>query len=162
MIAIRNGAAAYVSKDRLFKLGPSIATVLSTAGEPTELTFRLLFQSSPDSYLVVTTALRIVAVTDSYCKATMIRREEILGRHLFDVFPDNPHTAGANDLRASLERVIDHGAPDSVELMRYDTRRPEDERAGEHSWKAMNYPVFDASGDLAYIIHRVEDILEKS
>jgi len=37
------------------------------------------------------------------------RREAIVGRHMFDVFPDNPADVGATgvrNLRASLERVL--------------------------------------------------------
>jgi hypothetical protein len=32
-----------------------------------------------------------VAVTDPYLHATMTKREVILGRGIFDVFPDNPN-----------------------------------------------------------------------
>ncbi|HEY6261853.1 MAG TPA: hypothetical protein VIW47_09675, partial [Nitrospiraceae bacterium] len=52
--------------------------------------FRALFDSAPGSYLVLTPSLVMVAVSDAYLRATMTRRKEILGRQLFDVFPDNP------------------------------------------------------------------------
>lgn len=52
--------------------------------------FQALFESAPGLYLVLTPALTIVAVSDAYLKATMTKREEILGRRLFEVFPDNP------------------------------------------------------------------------
>ena len=53
--------------------------------------FRVLFESSPGLYLVLTPDLHIVAVSDAYLRATMTRRDEILGRDIFDVFPDNPN-----------------------------------------------------------------------
>jgi PAS domain-containing protein len=52
--------------------------------------FQVLFESAPNLYLVLTPDLNIVAVSDSYLRATMTKREEILGRGIFEVFPDNP------------------------------------------------------------------------
>src|SRR3954471_5316712 len=69
--------------------------------------FRDLFESSPGLYLVLSPELCILAVSDAYLQATMTKRDAILGRPLFDVFPDNPDDAaatGVSNLRASLER----------------------------------------------------------
>jgi PAS domain-containing protein len=57
---------------------------------PQQPDFRLLFESVPGLYLVLTPALQIVAVSDTYLHATLTTRDAIIGRHLFDVFPDNP------------------------------------------------------------------------
>ena len=46
-------------------------------------------------------------MSDAYLQATMTKREEILGRGIFEVFPDNPDdpaATGVNNLGASLER----------------------------------------------------------
>ncbi len=67
--------------------------------------FRLLFESAPDFYLVLNPSFNIVAVSDAYAKATLTLREDILGRVIFDVFPDNPNdpnAEGVRNLRASL------------------------------------------------------------
>jgi PAS domain-containing protein len=71
--------------------------------------YRALFAAAPDPYLVLTPQFTIVAVNDAYLRATMTRRSEILGRGLFEVFPDNPddpEATGTSNLRASLERVL--------------------------------------------------------
>ena len=39
-----------------------------------------LFEATPTPYLILSAALRIVAVNDAYLQATMTRREQILGR----------------------------------------------------------------------------------
>ena len=70
--------------------------------------FRALFEGSPNLYLVLDPLFKIVAVNDAYCQATMTNRKTILGRDIFDVFPDNPAdlaATGVSNLRASLERV---------------------------------------------------------
>ncbi len=95
----------------------------------------------------------------------MTRREEILGRGLFDVFPDNPAdptATGVRNLRASLDRVRQNRAADAMAVQKYDIRRPEAEGGGfeERYWSPVNSPVFGPSGEIAYIIHRVEDVTE--
>ena len=52
--------------------------------------FQALFEHTPAPLLVLDPQLVIVAVTEAYLKATLTRREDILGRNIFDVFPDNP------------------------------------------------------------------------
>src|SRR4051812_7936144 len=57
---------------------------------PSPPDFRSLFESVPGLYLVLTPDLKIVAASDAYLKATMTSRVEVLGRSIFEVFPDNP------------------------------------------------------------------------
>lgn len=127
--------------------------------------FRTLFESAPGLYLVLSPDLTIVAVSDAYLRATMTGREDILGRGLFEVFPDNPDDpapTGVRNLRASLNRVLKHRAPDAMAVQKYDIRRPEAEGGGfeERYWSPVNSPVLAENGQIAYIIHRVEDVTE--
>jgi PAS domain S-box-containing protein len=129
------------------------------------LDFRSLFESAPDCYVVLDPELVIVAVSDAYLRATMTRREDVLGRGLFEVFPDNPDdpdATGVGNLRASLDRVRHDRVPDTMAVQKYDIRRPEAEGGGfeVRYWSPLNSPVLDANGALAYIIHRVEDVTE--
>ena len=52
-----------------------------------DLDFRLLFESSPDLYLILNANLEIVAVSNAYARATLTRREDILGKGIFQSFP---------------------------------------------------------------------------
>jgi len=127
--------------------------------------FQALFESAPGSYLVLTPTLVIVAVSDTYLRATMTKRGEILGRHLFDVFPDNPDdptATGVSNLRASLNRVVQNRSSDAMAVQKYDIRRPESDGGGfeERHWSPVNSPVLGAKGEVAYIIHHVEDVTE--
>ncbi len=127
--------------------------------------FQLLLESAPALYLVLTPQFTIAAVTNAYLQATMTHRYEIMGRSLFDVFPDNPddpHATGTRNLRASLNRVCRDKVPDTMAVQKYDIRRSDAEGGGfeERFWSPVNSPVFDAKGHLAYIIHRVEDVTE--
>lgn len=127
--------------------------------------FRRLFEEAPGLYLVLDPALVIVAVSDAYLRATMTRREDILGRGIFDVFPDNPDDTGATgerNLRASLDAVLRLRVTDVMAVQKYDIRRPESEGGGfeERFWSPSNSPVLGDDGGLAAIIHRVEDVTE--
>jgi signal transduction histidine kinase/ActR/RegA family two-component response regulator len=95
----------------------------------------------------------------------MTERECILGRGLFDVFPDNPDDPGASgvsNLSASLSRVLRGRVSDTMAVQKYDIRRPESEGGGfeERYWSPVNSPVFGSENEVAYIIHRVEDVTE--
>ncbi len=124
-----------------------------------------MFESAPGLYLVLTPQLDIVAVSDAYLRATMTTREQILGRGLFEIFPDNPadpDATGVRNLKASLDRVLQHRRPDVMAVQRYDVRRPDDPHGPfEHRyWSPFNSPVLSSGGSVQFIIHRVEDVTE--
>jgi len=136
-----------------------------TSGTVAPPDYRLLFESAPGPYLILTPDLTIAAVNEAYLTATMTKREEIVGRGLFEVFPDNPDdpaATGVRNLRTSLDRVRERRAPDTMAVQKYDIRRPESAGGGfeERYWSPTNVPVFDAQGKLMYIIHHVEDVTE--
>ncbi|HWI58257.1 MAG TPA: PAS domain S-box protein, partial [Bacillota bacterium] len=126
--------------------------------------FRALFESAPGAYLVLTPEnYGVVAVSDAYLRATMTERQSIMGKGLFEVFPDAPddlHATGARNLRASLQRVKANGRADVMAVQRYPIPRPPERGGGfeERWWSPINAPVFGPRGELAYIIHRVEDV----
>ncbi len=71
--------------------------------------FKLLFESAPGLFLVLRPDpdFTILGASDAYLRATLTEREKIVGRGLFEVFPDNPDdpdATGTSNLRASLDR----------------------------------------------------------
>jgi signal transduction histidine kinase/ActR/RegA family two-component response regulator len=139
----------------------AMASLAPNAGFP-DPDFRLLFESAPGLYLVLRPDLMIVAASDSYIEATMTRRDKIVGRNLFEAFPDDPDdpsATGMRNLHASLQRVIKTGLPDVMAVQKYAIRRGDGDFEERH-WSPVNTPVFGADKALAYIIHRVEDVTE--
>jgi len=125
--------------------------------------FKQLFESAPGSYLVLDPELTIVAVSEAYLVSTMTKRDEIVGRGLFDVFADNvddTEATGVSNLQASLDRVRRDAKPDTMAVQKYDIRRPESEGGGfeVRYWSPVNTPVLLEDGSLSCIIHRVEDV----
>ncbi len=128
-----------------------------------DLDFRLLFESSPDLYLVLNANLEIVAVSNAYLSATLTRREDILGKTMFQIFPDNPDdptAEGQRNLRASLQRVLQSGKPDTMPVQKYDIPRPDGVGFEERYWSPMNTPILGKDGSVAYVLHRAEDLTD--
>ena len=127
--------------------------------------FRAILEAVPELYLVLTPDLRIVAASDAYLQATMTRREDVLGRYMFEVFPDNPDEAyptGVKNLGQSFEKVLRSRAPHFMAVQKYDVRKPADRGAGfeERYWSPANFPVLDGQGRVSYLIHRVADVTD--
>ncbi len=127
--------------------------------------FRKLFESTPGLYLILRSDFTIVGVTDAYLQATKTVREQIVGKGLFEVFPDNPadpHATGADNLRASLQRVLKTRKTDAMAVQKYDIRKPESEGGGfeERFWSPVNSPIIGSNAEVDYIVHRVEDVTE--
>ena len=129
--------------------------------------FKLLFESSPGLFLVLdpSPSFTILGASNAYLNATMTTRDAVIGRGIFDVFPDNPadpDATGVANLRASLERVVTRQAKDTMAVQKYDIPRPAAAGGGfeDRYWSPCNMPVFSADGRLAYIIHRVEDVTD--
>lgn len=124
--------------------------------------FRALFEAAPGLYLILTPDLVIAGASDSYLRATMTCRDDIVGRGLFEVFPDNPDdpgATGAGNLAASLDRVLRFKRPDAMAQQKYDVRRP-DGVFEERYWNPLNAPVLDGAGEVQWLIHCVEDVTE--
>ena len=83
---------------------------------PQDHDYQSIFDAAPGNYLLLDPDFTIVGVNQCYLNATMTRREDIVGRGLFDIFPDNPDDPsadGVRKLRASLERVLAEKRPGS-------------------------------------------------
>ncbi|HSV44791.1 MAG TPA: ATP-binding protein, partial [Ramlibacter sp.] len=130
--------------------------------------FKSIFESVPGLYLVLlpdAPRYTIVAVSQAYASATKTVREQIVGRGIFQVFPDNPddpNATGERNLRASLDRVLAQREPDAMAVQKYDIPRPAAEGGGFEGryWSPLNTPVVAEAGALRYIVHRVEDVTE--
>ena len=130
--------------------------------------FKTLFETCPGLYLVIlpnTPTYTIIAVSDAYLKATMTTREFLIGKGIFEAFPDNPDDPEANgvlNLQTSLKRAVLSKTADTMAIQKYDIRRPEAQGGAfeVRYWSPVNSPVLGPDNKVRYIIHRVEDVTE--
>ncbi|WP_461489950.1 PAS domain-containing protein [Pontibacter sp. HJ8] len=123
-----------------------------------------VFESVPDLYLILSPDLIILTASDAYLKATYKARKDIQGKSLSDVFPAHaahPDLNASDNLRRSLEWVLDRKQPHQMGHQRYDVTQPGQAGALEKYWLPSNTPVLDSAGNVLYIIHKLEDITER-
>ena len=136
---------------------------------PSSSFFELAFNDSPIGNCLLSPNLdaTILAVNNALLQATSRRREDLVGKSLFEVFPpDLTDTAdtGVIALQHSLARVIETGKPDPLPVQRYPipvTTRGALTRFEERYWDAINVPVFDPDGTLLYISHHTTDVTKQ-
>ena len=136
-----------------------------TAVVPTarRIDFKELFESLPGRYLILDPDLAIIAVSDSYLSATRSRRDDLVGRNMFDVFPDDdPMSGQVKALQASLDFVLTNLIEDTMSVQKFELRRPSNgsDESEARYWSPVNSPVLNAEGQLTCIIHRVEDVTD--
>src|ERR1041385_4813536 len=93
----------------------------------TDTDYRAVFQALPGMVALLTPDLVYADVNEEFLRMAGRRREEVVGRYLFDVFPDNPNdpaSTGMRNLAASLGRVLETGERDAMALQRYDVEVP--------------------------------------
>ncbi|GAA3837071.1 hypothetical protein GCM10022403_082080 [Streptomyces coacervatus] len=130
----------------------------------TAIDYGAVFQALPGMVAVLTPELVYADVNEEFCSMSGRKRQDLVGRYLFDVFPDNPNDSGASGMRnlaASLQRVITTGERDAMALQRYDVEvAAQPGEWEERYWSPVNAPVFGPDGKVALLVHRVEEVTE--
>jgi PAS domain-containing protein len=124
-----------------------------------------VFRDLPVPVLLLTPDFAIADMNLAYLQVAGRTREELLGRNVFDAFPDNPSDPGASGVRnldESLRRVLDTGEPDALAFQQYDVEVPGSPGVFEQRfWCPVSAPVFGADGRVVLIAQCVEEISEK-
>ncbi|GAA4004488.1 SpoIIE family protein phosphatase [Streptomyces sp. NBC_01352] len=129
-----------------------------------QIDYAAVFRALPGMVALLTPDLVYADANDDFVRLAGRTREQLLGRYIFDVFPENPNdpaAAGMRETRESMLRVVATGERDTMALLRYDIQDPE--RPGhwrEHYWSPVNAPVRDSEGRVVLVVHRVEEVTE--
>lgn len=123
------------------------------------------FRHLPVPVLLLTPEFDIADMNLAYLRVTDRRREDLLGRNLFEAFPDDPSDSaatGARDIAESLRRVLATKEPDSLAFQKYDVEVPGSPGVfARRFWCPVNAPVFGADGRVVLIAQCVEEISDK-
>jgi PAS domain-containing protein len=130
-----------------------------------QIDYMAVFQNIPIPALVLTPEFVIADVNQNYLQVAGRVRDDLVGRYVFDAFPDNPsdpEASGVRNLTASLRRVLATGQTDIMPAQKYDV-----EVAGSRGlferryWTQMNAPVLGPDGQVMLIVHCAEDVTDR-
>ncbi len=126
--------------------------------------YAAVFRALPGLVVLITPQLECADANDEFLRMSGFSAGQLIGRPLFEAFPDNPNgpdATGVRNLRASLRRVVATGEPDTMAPQRYDVEsREHPGRWEERYWSLVNAPVLAADGSVALVVHRVEEVTE--
>jgi PAS domain S-box-containing protein len=123
--------------------------------------YRAVFGALPTAYLVMTPDLTIVEANEAYLTLLGRRREDIVGRPVFEAFPPSPEDLdehGRNPVRISFERARDERVTDAMPLQRYAITDPATGEQAERYWSLISAPVLGDDGATRLVLQRVEDV----
>ncbi|QYX56103.1 PAS domain-containing protein [Roseovarius sp. SCSIO 43702] len=124
----------------------------------------LLFDHAPNAYLVLDPDLVIVGANRRYCEMTGHAVEDLVGKFLFDVFPEDPDDAdsdGGGAIERSLDRVRETMETDDLGVARYDIRDMSNPDKGYavRYWQLSHIPIVE-DGRLIAILQDGRDVTE--
>ncbi|WAU84161.1 SpoIIE family protein phosphatase [Streptomyces sp. Qhu-G9] len=129
-----------------------------------QIDYAAVFRALPGMVALLTPELVYIDANEDFLRLAGRTREQLLGRYIFDVFPENPNdpaAAGMRETRESMLRVVSTGERDTMALLRYDIEDPaRPGHWGEHYWSPVNAPVLGADGKVVLVVHRVEEVTE--
>ena len=128
------------------------------------LLFQKVFESQSGLGVLLTPELMVLSATAAFLKEVYIDLEDIQGKYLFDIFPENPSAPEANsifNLKSSFEQVLLTGKSHTLEL-RYDLQDPA--KTGlflERYWSSVNKPILNDQGEIICILHETVNKTEE-
>src|SRR5579872_435740 len=104
-----------------FCLMPDAQSVLRRRAE---IDFRLIFDLTPGMCLILDTSFNIVAQNEEHARATLTTSKNVVGRWLFEVFPDkdDSRATGVSLVRQSLLNVLRTCKTDVMPIVRFDVQ----------------------------------------
>jgi PAS domain S-box-containing protein len=125
--------------------------------------YQALFRASPYPYLVMDTELNIIGASGAYLHSVKRTEEEIVGRYVFDAFPENPHDPGSTNMvevKASIARALAKGEPDTPPFLRYavQVQTPQGPVFEDRYWSTMHTPVFGDDGKPRFVLQNAIDV----
>ncbi|KAA0972562.1 PAS domain-containing protein [Aureimonas fodinaquatilis] len=124
------------------------------------LDFAQLFAALPSPHLVLDTNMRVAAANPAYEAATGRSSTDLAGMDFFEAFPGRG--AAVRQIRNSFLTVVSTGQPDRIHSILYPIAEAGEPRmeAAERYWRVVHTPLFDAAGQLAFVLHSVTDLTE--
>ena len=111
----------------------------------------------PNAGMILDSDLKYVEANEAYCAAVQRTRDQLLGHHIFEVFPDTPERMQAvTDL---FERTLS-GESTRLEAQPYKMHIA-DGRVEERIWQIAQFPITCETDGKTFLVQRAEDVTER-
>jgi PAS domain S-box-containing protein len=125
-----------------------------------QIDYAAVYRQLPVPVLLLTPEFVIADVNLAFLQTMGRTREALLGRNIFDAFPDG--LAGVRNSIGSLRSVLATGEPDVMEFQKYDVEIPGTQgRFATRYWSAVSAPVSGPDGTVVLIASLIEDVTER-
>ena len=131
-------------------------------GNPIEPDYKRIFHLMPGMCVILDASFNIVAQNAEHAEATLTTGTNVVGRWLFEVFPDNPDNKygnGVSAVRQSLLNVLTTRKTDVMPVVRYDVQLEHGPYQTRY-WAITNTPILGEDGYVQWIINRAQDVTE--
>lgn len=120
--------------------------------------YTIIFKNTALPILVIAAdeTYTMLDVNNAYLAATNTKREDIIGKSVFTVFPANPTDEVSKNIEQtiySFEQAITTKEPHTMSNYRYDIPIRGTEQFEERYWTTTNTPILDGNGNVGYFIH---------
>lgn len=129
--------------------------------------FDHIFQLLPHPNLILlpdAPKFTIVAVNDAYLEAVNSTEKDLIGKGIFEAFPENPEdriSKGVEKLKNSLHFVISKKESDKMPLQKYDIPIRGTSKFKIKYANVWNIPLTDDTNNITHILHSIEDVTDK-
>ncbi|MCC2096907.1 MAG: PAS domain-containing protein [Hyphomicrobiales bacterium] len=113
-----------------------------------------LFAAIATPIMVLNPELCFVAMNEAYLEITKRTREELLGRFLFDAFPERPERR--QRLEDALHQTL-QGEVTHLKRIPFAIQEPNGEYR-EAYWSATHAPAYDSQGNIIAIVQHTQDV----
>jgi PAS domain S-box-containing protein len=120
------------------------------------LNFEAILMDAPVPMMVLDRQLHFVTANDAYLTMVSKAKADLIGRYVFDVFPEEPDRVEA--MVEIFQKVFEGERPVFKEIPFTIAR---DGKLVEHWWTASHAPVPGADGSIKYLVQYSENVTEQ-
>jgi PAS domain S-box-containing protein len=118
---------------------------------------KTIFHRMPNAAMILDTNLVYIDANEAYCRAVQRSKDQLLGKNIFDVFPDTPERV--EKVRAHFQKTIE-GELTELDAQPYRMVLP-DGTVEERLWQIAQFPIRCEQGVVQYLVQRAEDVTER-
>lgn len=127
--------------------------------------YQAIFNHSQSAMLIVSPDQDYIMldVNEAYLAETNTKREDLVGKSVFAVFPANPTDEVSKNIERtyfSFEMAVKTKKPHTMSNYRYDIPIRGTDQFEERYWTTTNTPILDDDGEVIYFIHSPTNVTE--